>query len=252
MEVCQISGQFAEFAVDLARIRKAMLGARSSWLRLSKCLRILQRRTLCKTTGGGGGGGVGSKQKIPDVRELEAYRDLEKLDFMKAAKILFADSPKKKKFGIDFHLVQLFFACLPSLAVYLVAQYARHDMKKMDAELELKKKAEEEKAKEIEANAAKQKMESNPELLKVKERLEALEETVKEIVVETKKQTGNTMSKNPDANADNSKDRTTVDAPKPQEKCSLEETTPISGPREKDEPVAAADAKQQDQGGDTA
>uniref|UniRef100_A0A7N2LN91 Uncharacterized protein n=1 Tax=Quercus lobata TaxID=97700 RepID=A0A7N2LN91_QUELO len=34
---------------------------------------------------------------------------------------------------IDFHLVQLFFACMPSLAVYLVAQYARYDMRKMEA-----------------------------------------------------------------------------------------------------------------------
>ncbi|KAJ6961683.1 hypothetical protein NC652_000581 [Populus alba x Populus x berolinensis] len=52
----------------------------------------------------------------------DLYRQLDNLDFMKAAKILFTDPPKKKKFGLDFHLVQLFFTCLPSLAVYLVAQ----------------------------------------------------------------------------------------------------------------------------------
>ncbi|PIN18666.1 hypothetical protein CDL12_08654 [Handroanthus impetiginosus] len=63
----------------------------------------------------------------------EQYRALDNLDFMKAAKILFSDPPKKKKFGLDFHLVQLFFVCLPSLAVYLVAQYARSEMRKMDA-----------------------------------------------------------------------------------------------------------------------
>ncbi|KAF5793132.1 hypothetical protein HanXRQr2_Chr09g0414011 [Helianthus annuus] len=41
------------------------------------------------------------------------------------------------KLWLDFHLVQLFFVCLPSLDVYLVAQYARHEMKKMDAVSEL-------------------------------------------------------------------------------------------------------------------
>ncbi|KAI8544222.1 hypothetical protein RHMOL_Rhmol08G0279100 [Rhododendron molle] len=34
---------------------------------------------------------------------------------------------------IDFHLVQFFFACMPSLAVYLVAQYARYEMRRMEA-----------------------------------------------------------------------------------------------------------------------
>ncbi|KAI3463452.1 hypothetical protein Pfo_020115 [Paulownia fortunei] len=123
----------------------------------------------------------------------EQYKALDNLDFMKAAKILFSDSPKKKKFGLDFHLVQLFFVCLPSLAVYLVAQYARSEMRKMDAELERKKQAEfEAQAKEMELKAAEEKAAaaSNPELLEVKERLDKLEVTVKEIVVESKKQLG--------------------------------------------------------------
>ncbi|KAL3609390.1 hypothetical protein D5086_000410 [Populus alba] len=125
----------------------------------------------------------------------DLYRQLDNLDFMKAAKILFTDPPKKKKFGLDFHLVQLFFTCLPSLAVYLVAQYARREMKKMDAELEKKKKEEEEKAKEEELKAIEEKVQSESELLEVKERLGKLEEVVKEIAVESRKQSGGSVKK---------------------------------------------------------
>ncbi|XP_062156604.1 uncharacterized protein LOC133864326 [Alnus glutinosa] len=118
----------------------------------------------------------------------EAYKQLDKLDFSTAAKILFTDPPKKKKFGFDFHLVQLFFACMPSLAVYLVAQYARYEIRRMEGELEQKKKQEEEKkAKEMELNATEEKEAgSDPELLEVKVRLDKLEEALKGIVVETK------------------------------------------------------------------
>lgn len=73
----------------------------------------------------------------------DAVRE-DKLDFITASKILFSTPSKPKKFGIDFHLVQFFFACLPSLAVYLVAQYARYDIRKMEAEVEMKKKLAEE------------------------------------------------------------------------------------------------------------
>ncbi|KAM5574467.1 hypothetical protein ABKV19_013757 [Rosa sericea] len=127
----------------------------------------------------------------------ESLKKLDKLDFLTAAKMLFTDPPKKKKFGLDFHLVQLFFACMPSLAVYLVAQYARYDMRKMEAELEQKKKKqEEEKVEEIELNATKEKeARSVPELSEVRERLEKLEETVKGIAAETKKQTVNGQAK---------------------------------------------------------
>ncbi|KAB1218781.1 hypothetical protein CJ030_MR3G026661 [Morella rubra] len=99
---------------------------------------------------------------------------------------------------IDFHLVQFFFACMPSLAVYLVAQYARHEMRRMDAELEMKKKQEEEdKAKEMELKAIEGKdTESVPELLEVKVRLDKLEEAVKGIVVETKIQSEDGVAKN--------------------------------------------------------
>ncbi|CAA6672267.1 unnamed protein product [Spirodela intermedia] len=63
----------------------------------------------------------------------EAYRKIHDLDFTTAARILFTAAPDKKKFGFDFHLVQLFFACMPSLAVYLVAQYARYEIRRMEA-----------------------------------------------------------------------------------------------------------------------
>ncbi|XP_076898342.1 uncharacterized protein LOC143551879 [Bidens hawaiensis] len=123
-------------------------------------------------------------EKSDSLTHHDSYRDLDKLDFMTAAKILFTTPPKKKKFGLDFHLVQLFFVCLPSLAVYLVAQYARHEMKKMDAELEKRRIEEAKKLKETEDEVLK----SNPHLMEVKERLDSLEKTVKEMVTESKNQ----------------------------------------------------------------
>ncbi|KAL7604556.1 hypothetical protein Lser_V15G17646 [Lactuca serriola] len=126
--------------------------------------------------------GDGEKKSDGSLTHHDSYRDLDKLDFMTAAKILFTTPPKQKKFGLDFHLVQLFFVCLPSLAVYLVAQYARHEMKKMDAELERRQIEEAKKMKEKEGEVLK----SNPQLMEVKERLDSLEKTVKEIVMESK------------------------------------------------------------------
>ncbi|XAR50489.1 hypothetical protein NMG60_11004831 [Bertholletia excelsa] len=172
---------------------REMLGAREGWAGISKRLRLLQRRLFCSnknkpstsshSSGGDKGDGSLSTYK-------EQYRQLDDLDFMTATKILFTAPPKKKKFGIDFHLVQLFFACMPSLAVYLVAQYARYEMRRMEAEMELKKQAEEEaKAKETELNTQEEKDAGvNPELSEVKVRLDKLEAAVKEIVVESKKQ----------------------------------------------------------------
>ncbi|XP_020204008.1 uncharacterized protein LOC109789460 [Cajanus cajan] len=129
----------------------------------------------------------------------ERYRQLENLDMMTAAKILFTDPPKKKKFGFDFHLVQFFFACLPSLAVYLVAQYAHYEMRKMEVDVAQKRKLKEEeeakeREKERELNPPEEK--SDPQLSEVKVRLEKLEEVVKEIVVETKKQSSSNLAKN--------------------------------------------------------
>ncbi|XP_050375584.1 protein MNN4-like [Argentina anserina] len=129
----------------------------------------------------------------------ESLKKLDKLDFATAAKMLFTEPPpKNKKFGLDFHLVQLFFACMPSFAVYLVAQYARYEMRKMEADQEQKRKKEEEeeKVKEIELSAAKEKeARSAPEILEVRERLEKLEEAVKEIAVESKKHMVNDQAK---------------------------------------------------------
>ncbi|XP_064959094.1 uncharacterized protein LOC135609602 isoform X2 [Musa acuminata AAA Group] len=128
----------------------------------------------------------------------EAYQRLENLDFMTAAKILFTTPPKRKKFGLDFHLVQLFFACLPSLAVYLVAQYARYEIRRMEAELEEKKKQDEEKQKAKEAEMSNDEEKSEAELSKVKARLDALEEAVKEIADEKKKIPTSKLSKDQD------------------------------------------------------
>ncbi|PKU80017.1 hypothetical protein MA16_Dca014382 [Dendrobium catenatum] len=116
---------------------------------------------------------------------LDAYRELQNLNFKSAAKILFTKPPKGKK--LDFHLVQLFFACLPSLAVYLVAQYARSEIRRMEAEVEKKKKETEEKERVKDAEVTPTKEEPNKELSEVKTRLDALEEAVKEIVDEKRK-----------------------------------------------------------------
>ncbi|PIA45724.1 hypothetical protein AQUCO_01600159v1 [Aquilegia coerulea] len=132
------------------------------------------------------------------VRDLDAYKKLENLDFMTAAKMLFTEPPKKKKFGLDFHLVQLFFCCMPPLAVYLVAQYARYEIKKMEAEREVKKKKaeEEEKAEVMKALTLEEERRKNdPELLQVKARLDAIEDALKGIRVESKKPSSPNLNK---------------------------------------------------------
>ncbi|KAF4353758.1 hypothetical protein F8388_024327 [Cannabis sativa] len=143
------------------------------------------------------GGGVGEKTESNLTKYDESYRQLDNLDFMTAAKILFTEPPKKKKFGLDFHLVQLFFVLMPSLAVYLVAQYARYEIRRMEQELEQKKKKEDEKkAKELELKAIEEKETGNPELREVKTRLDKLEESLKKIVVESKQPSSSEGLKN--------------------------------------------------------
>ncbi|KAL4195550.1 hypothetical protein AMTRI_Chr05g65240 [Amborella trichopoda] len=144
---------------------------------------FLAHRTLSSSSSSS----ASSSSAASQVRDLSLEEDrIYNMDFKTATEILFQEPPRKKKFGLDFHLVQLFFACMPSLAVYLVAQYARYEIRRMEAEVELKKKQEEEKkAKEMESQATEK--DSDSELLQVKTRLEALEETVKEIVDETRK-----------------------------------------------------------------
>ncbi|CAO2163691.1 unnamed protein product [Urochloa humidicola] len=119
---------------------------------------------------------------------MEAYRQVQNFDWSSgadwktAANILFTVPPKRKEFGLDFHLVQLFFVCMPSLAVYLVAQYARREIKRMEAEAEEKRKKDEEleKQKQLEEESAKENTDSK--LSKVLDRLDTLEGVVKEIV----------------------------------------------------------------------
>ncbi|KAJ0984306.1 hypothetical protein J5N97_002662 [Dioscorea zingiberensis] len=153
----------------------------------------------------------GADKPPPPLREPPvpplppAYHQLDNLDFTTAAKILFTEPPKKKKFGFDFHLVQFFFACMPSLAVYLVAQYARYEIRRMEAEVEKKKQVEEEqKAKEAELAAE----EEESKLSNVLVRLDTLEETVREIV-DNKKISGTDSSEA--QHGDKKENSTTVD-----------------------------------------
>ncbi|GLU21990.1 hypothetical protein SLE2022_380930 [Rubroshorea leprosula] len=175
-----------------------MFCARNVWSRFSTQVRLHRSRLFCATTKNNSKNNSNGKAESNVSTYDESYRQLDNLNFMTAAKMLFTDPPKKKKFGLDFHLVQLFFACLPSLAVYLVAQYARYEIRRMEAELEQKKKQEEEeKAKEAEQSATEEKeADSNPELSEVKVRLEKLEEAVKEIVVESRKEAAGNVTKN--------------------------------------------------------
>ncbi|CAH9075744.1 unnamed protein product [Cuscuta epithymum] len=177
--------------------------SKSILVRLSRKFRHVQARSLCSNNKPPTNNSNINKEVVESssssLTRYDAYKELDNLNFITAAKILFSDPPKKKKFGLDFHLVQLFFACLPSLAVYLVAQYARYDIRRMEAEVELKKKAEEEaKAKEMEAGADMEKEEtSDPKLLELKARLDKLEEAVKGIVVESKKESPAGIGKGP-------------------------------------------------------
>lgn len=125
---------------------RLMNGARGGWAEISNRFRLLHKKPFCTnnkpTTPSKNNNIKGGSEEVDGSLSTydETYRQLDKLDFMTAAKILFTTPPKKKKFGIDFHLVQFFFACMPSLAVYLVAQYARYEMRRMEAELEAKRK----------------------------------------------------------------------------------------------------------------
>ncbi|KAL1198611.1 hypothetical protein V5N11_001274 [Cardamine amara subsp. amara] len=176
-----------------------MIRGRGSWVGFSTRLKFHRIRRLC-TKGENGGNKVEktessvahhSETESSVSRYNETYKKLDKLDFATAAKILFTEPPKKNKFGFDWHVVQFIIVCLPSLAVYLVAQYARRKMKIMDAELGEKKRKEEEKKEKEEAEQKALEEEaatkSHEELMEMKERLGKIEETIKEIVLETKK-----------------------------------------------------------------
>lgn len=149
--------------------------------------------------------------------KLEDAAREDKLDFMTASKILFSSPSKPKFFGFDFHLVQFFFACMPSLAVYLVAQYARYDIRRMEADLELKQKQADEKlAEELEqegqssseaglpgilkerdqdgklsSSSKASSKEKEEALLELKSRLDTLEKIVKEMASVEARKTSN-------------------------------------------------------------
>ncbi|KAH7571652.1 hypothetical protein JRO89_XS04G0111900 [Xanthoceras sorbifolium] len=113
----------------------------------------------------------------------EAYKQLDKLDFISAAKILFTDPPKKKKFGspslqmLNDVLTRLYFVSGLIFIWYNSSLPACHHW-------------------ELEFKEAEEKAKSNPVILEVKTRLGKLEETVNEIVAESKKQSSGSMTKN--------------------------------------------------------
>lgn len=154
------------------------------------------------------------------VQSLKMLFEKTSLILLRLQKYSFQLLQNPKKFGIDFHLVQFFFACLPSLAVYLVAQYARYDIRKMEAEVEMKKKlAEEEEqarqsseldlpgySKEVELDdklsgsaemSGKGKVETLQEL---KSRLDTLEETIKRLTSAEREQTSCSVTTEPQGN----------------------------------------------------
>ncbi|XP_010417672.1 PREDICTED: protein MNN4 [Camelina sativa] len=185
-------------------------GRGGSWVGLSTRLKLYGIRRLC-TKGENGAGNKLEKTRESRVahqnetetsvvsRYDETYKKLDKLDFVTAAKILFTEPPETNKFGFDWHVVQFIIVCLPSVAVYLVAQYARRKMKIMDAELGEKKRKEEEKKEKEEAEqkalAKEAATKSHDELMEMKERLGKIEETIKDIVLEAKKPSGNAPTK---------------------------------------------------------
>ncbi|CAM6108657.1 unnamed protein product [Calypogeia fissa] len=65
-------------------------------------------------------------------QQLEAAAREDRLDFLTAARILFSTPSRPRKFGLDFHLWQFFVSLLPPFAVYLTAQYARYEMRRME------------------------------------------------------------------------------------------------------------------------
>ncbi|XP_045786011.1 uncharacterized protein LOC123881383 [Trifolium pratense] len=180
-----------------------MSGSRGRWLRLFVQFKLFPTTSICNKSAQRSSFCTSSKNNNNNSKGIvvdERYQQLENLDMITAAKILFTDPPKKKKFGFDFHLVQFFFACMPSLAVYLVAQYARYEIRRMEGEVEEKKKKKEEeeakeREKELELNPPQEnEAKSDAQLSEVKERLDKLEETVKEIAA--KKQSSSNIHTN--------------------------------------------------------
>ncbi|CAO2206390.1 unnamed protein product [Urochloa humidicola] len=169
-------------------------------LRPRRRLPVASLRRLLSSAAGEGGAPVDAeaaaaakaRAEAAARARMEAYKQVQNFDWSSgadwktAANILFTVPPKRKEFGLDFHLVQLFFVCMPSLAVYLVAQYARREIKRMEAEAEEKRKKDEEleKQKQLEEESAE---DADSKLSKVLDRLDTLEGVVKEIVDDKRK-----------------------------------------------------------------
>ena len=89
-----------------------MLRARACSVRFSERFKLLRTRTRSFSTNITNNGKINSSKPTRNDNDItsekvesnvshydERYRQLENMDFMTAAKILFTDPPKKKKFG---------------------------------------------------------------------------------------------------------------------------------------------------------
>uniref|UniRef100_A0A0R0J7N6 Uncharacterized protein n=1 Tax=Glycine max TaxID=3847 RepID=A0A0R0J7N6_SOYBN len=91
-----------------------MLGGGVRWLRSSERFKFMTTSLSTNAKTSYYSFCSSSANNIKNMIVDERHRQLENLDMVTAAKMLFSDPPKKRKFGFDFHLVQFFFACLPS------------------------------------------------------------------------------------------------------------------------------------------
>lgn len=83
---------------------RIMNGARGGWAGISNRFRLLYKKPFCTNNKPTAPSNInnkgGSEQADGSLSTYdEAYRQLDKLDFMTAAKILFTTPPKKRKFG---------------------------------------------------------------------------------------------------------------------------------------------------------
>lgn len=89
-----------------------IISRRGLWVLYSKRLRLSQNRSFCSSSkiekpninAGNDNSKNGSKEVVnadesSSSDRIDAYKELPNLNFMSAAKILFSDPPKKKKFG---------------------------------------------------------------------------------------------------------------------------------------------------------
>lgn len=76
-----------------------MFLARRGWVRFARRGQLFGGRAFCNTNNKVTTNADNNANVNASVRDYEAYRQLDNLDFSTAAKILFTDPPKKKKFG---------------------------------------------------------------------------------------------------------------------------------------------------------